>query len=67
MKWPLRKKPVKLTKDAETLAVRRDRRQLKAIRSRWPEVNALVSRLGDLNQQNHYTELVLEAMKGGKR
>lgn len=67
MKWPLRKKQVKLTKDDDAIAVQHTRGQLKEVRSRWPEVNSLVARLGTLNRDNHYTELVIEAMRGGKK
>lgn len=65
MKWPLRKRPVRLNKNKEARDLQQVKTQLKQVRSRWPEVNGLVNRLGNLNDQNHFTQLITKAMQGG--
>lgn len=65
MKWPLLKRRVKLEKNQETRDLEQAKRQLRQVRSKWPEVNALVGRLDTLNDQNHFTQLITEAMQGG--
>jgi hypothetical protein len=67
MKWPLRKRPVNLTRDKDALELKESKGQLKQVRSRWPEINSLVSRLGNLNEENHYADIITEAIQGGKR
>lgn len=65
MKWPLRKQRVNLEKDDGAREVEKAKQELRKVRSRWPEVNRLVDRLGTMNEQNHYSQLILEAMQGG--
>ena len=65
MKWPLRKQRVNLAKDDGAREVEKAKQELRKVRSRWPEVNRLVDRLGTMNEQNHYSQLILEAMQGG--
>lgn len=64
MKWPLRKR-VNLEKDPGAHELEQAKRELRQVRSRWTEVNRLVDRLGNMNEQNHYSQLILEAMQGG--
>ena len=64
MKWlPRKHRKVKLVKDEGTIA----QDQLKNARSKWPEINALVNRLDRINEANHFTQLITEAMQGGKK
>jgi len=65
VKWPLRKQRVNLEKDDGAREVEKAKQELRKVRSRWPEVNRLVDRLGTMNEQNHYSQLILEAMQGG--
>lgn len=68
MKWlPRKRRPVELVKNKETVVLQQSKNQLKQVRSKWPEVNALVNRLGAYNDQNHFTQLIAEAFQGGKR
>lgn len=65
MKWPLRKR-VRLDKRQETRELQEAKQDLKQVRSKWPEVNRLVDRLGAMNEANHYSQLITEAMQGGR-
>ena len=65
MKWPLRRRQVSMEKNGDTRDLQRAKHQLRVVKSRWPEVNALVSRLGSLNDENHFTQLITKAMQGG--
>ena len=63
MKWlPRKHRKVKLIKDEGTIA----RDQLSNAQARWPEINKLVDRLDNLNDANHFTQLITEAMRGGR-
>lgn len=66
MKWPLRRRRVSAEKNGDLHDLQRAKHQLRFVKSQWPEVNALVSRLGRLNEQNHFTQLITEAMQGGR-
>jgi hypothetical protein len=65
MKWPLRKR-VRLDKDEGAQDLQKAKRQLRQVQSRWPEVNRLVDKLGTMNEQNHFSQLITEAMQGGR-
>lgn len=65
MKWPLRKK-VKLEKNEEARDLERAKRELRHVRSNWPEVNRLVRRLGTITEENHFSQLITDAMQGGR-
>lgn len=65
MKWPLRKRS-RLDKDQGAQELEKAKRDLRQVRSKWPEVNRLVDRLGTMNEQNHYSQLIAEAMQGGR-
>jgi hypothetical protein len=65
VKWPLRKR-IRLDKDPGTRDLERAKRQLRQVQSKWPEVNRLVDRLGTMNEQNHFSQLITEAMQGGR-
>lgn len=67
MKWLPRKRRAKHRKTHDSKAVNENRAQLHQIRSKWPEIEQLVQRLGDLNGENHFTQLITEAMQGGRR
>lgn len=67
VKWPLRKKKIQLAKDDTAVVLSETKNQLKHVRSKWPEVNALVTRLDALNEDNHFTQLITQAMQGGGR
>lgn len=66
-KWLPRKKRVNLEKYPVTPEVAEAREQLRQVRSRWPEINGLVGRLADMNDANHYSQLIIHAMHGGKQ
>lgn len=65
MKWPLRKR-IRLDKDQGTQDLEKAKRELRQVRSKWPEVNRLVNRLGTMNEQNHFSQLITDAMQGGR-
>lgn len=67
MKWPPRKKLVAPEQIEDQEALQESKTQLNKVRSRWAEVNSLVGRLGQLNGNNHYTEIILVAMRGGDK
>lgn len=67
MKWPRRKKPVTLKKDADTEGIQNSRQQYRQVKSNWSEINGLVTRLGQLNENNHYSELITEAFRGQRK
>lgn len=65
MKWLLRKK-INLDKNEGSRELQEVKQELRQVRSRWPEVNRLVSRLGTLTEENHFSQLITDAMQGGK-
>lgn len=65
MKWLLRKK-INLEKNEESRELQEVKQELRQVRSRWPEVNRLVSLLGTLTEENHFSQLITDAMQGGK-
>lgn len=66
MKWlPRKAKKVSLEKEILTSEARDHRDQLHDVRSKWPEINRLVHRLTTMNEANHYSQLILDAMQGG--
>lgn len=67
MKWPLRRRQVELTRDDDAQALKQSKGQLKQVRSKWPEINALVANLGNITGENHFAELITEAIQGGKK
>lgn len=63
VKWlPRKDRKVKLVKDEGVEA----REKLNQVHSKWPEINNLVDRLDTLNEANHFTQLITEAMRGGR-
>lgn len=63
MKWlPRKARKVQLVKDEGAMA----RDKLNQVHSQWPEINALVQSLDDLNEANHFTQLIEQAMQGGR-
>lgn len=62
MKWLPRKGKIKLEKSQE---VQDTGQQLREVRSKWPEIHRLVTGLATMNDENHYSQLIIEAMQGG--
>lgn len=66
MKWLPRRGKVNLEKKPVTSEEADTKQQLREVRSKWPEINRLVSGLAQMNSENHYSELILQAMQGGE-
>jgi len=66
MKWPLRRRKVNLTRDKDALELKDSKSQLRQVTARWGEINSLMSKLGNFNEQNHYAEVITKAIQGGK-
>lgn len=66
MKWPLRKRRVELGRD-DSPEVQKAKTELREVRSRWADINHLVTNLSNFNNENHYSEVISEAMRGGRK
>lgn len=66
MKWlPRKGKKVDLSKEPVTVEEAETKQQLRDVRSNWAEVNRLVGRLATMNEENHFSQIIIEAMQGG--
>jgi hypothetical protein len=57
---------VQLEKDPETQAIQEAKGQFRQARSKRLEVDALVARLATIRRENHFAELIENAVGGGE-